>query len=780
MNLDETKKYIDKRLSRLGWAVNLDNPGYLMIHQFSRGHENRLSQLYYKVVSIGSQQPKREVTNDVVEAAIDELVRMSDMLDKTIKKNRNNNEHILNNQQNDRLSIELLAKELEMGAASNLKIDHNKTTAGVAAKSRGNGAQEIAVKPGSGTALPTILVVDDSPTIRAVVNKSLANDFTIVQASDGDDAWDYLLANNDVELVVTDLMMPNLDGYGLIERIRSDKAPIYLAGIPIIVVTTLEDANAKLRALVCGANDFITKSTDAAELQARVLARYRLAQTLKDTEKQKTYNRRPNLNVPMPPSGAAHPTGNSASASARGVASSAKTHVASLAQANKQSSKPAAGGKPETAKPGVQHSAAHAKVTPTAGVHERYAVGKANQLEAMAAKPKSRHNPTVIVTLTATLLVLIIIFGITRLDQFEPPVAEPPSVVAQASESDSKTIDDDSQQQLLSEQETSSLLSKTGSTASQPEMSPMTAGSGVTDNAVGAAKEQSQSAMPGAIKSTVKETSSALDKSAPQAVSSSSPQKPKLPDVAANAVPGKSIVTTEKSAKPTATIEKSSAGKSASSAASTSLSKSNVSSPGPVKAETKDLKLGQAPSSGQKPAQSASVGDFSVTSPSDQQSSQQSAASVAESNTTVARSKVELAPVTIAPAIPIGHVSQAELAALIKRFIFVYEAGDINQFLTLFDQNVRTNDRSTKEGLREDYEGLFNTTDLRQMTLGNVAWELRDNKADGWGNFEVKVRKKGEGQIKAFTGSLTFHVVKNDGRLVIKQLYHGQRRVGGG
>jgi hypothetical protein len=146
----------------------------------------------------------------------------------------------------------------------------------------------------------------------------------------------------------------------------------------------------------------------------------------------------------------------------------------------------------------------------------------------------------------------------------------------------------------------------------------------------------------------------------------------------------------------------------------------------------------------------------------------------------LARSKVELAPVTIAPATPSGHVSQAELAALIKRFIFVYEAGDINQFLTLFDQNVRTNDQSTKEGLREDYEGLFKTTDLRQMTLGNVNWDLRDNKADGWGNFEVKVRKKGETQIKAFVGSLTFNVEKNDGRLLIKQLYHGQRRAGGG
>jgi len=131
-----------------------------------------------------------------------------------------------------------------------------------------------------------------------------------------------------------------------------------------------------------------------------------------------------------------------------------------------------------------------------------------------------------------------------------------------------------------------------------------------------------------------------------------------------------------------------------------------------------------------------------------------------------------------APSVSSNLINQAELSGLAKRFKFVYEAGDIEQFLRLFDDDVRTNDRYTKDGLREDYEELFKTTDVREMVLGTVAWEARDNHADGWGNFEVKVRKIGEQEIKSFKGSLTFYVEKIDGRIRIKRLYHGQWRAG--
>jgi len=141
------------------------------------------------------------------------------------------------------------------------------------------------------------------------------------------------------------------------------------------------------------------------------------------------------------------------------------------------------------------------------------------------------------------------------------------------------------------------------------------------------------------------------------------------------------------------------------------------------------------------------------------------------------KSTVTASAAAPAPAVS-KQISQSDLTGVVKRFEFVYEAGDIEQFLRLFDDDVRTNDRYSKDGLREDYEELFKTTDMRKMALGNMTWEARDNHADGWGNFEVSVRKAGEQEIKTYKGSLTFYVEKIDGRVRIKRLYHGQWRAG--
>jgi hypothetical protein len=87
--------------------------------------------------------------------------------------------------------------------------------------------------------------------------------------------------------------------------------------------------------------------------------------------------------------------------------------------------------------------------------------------------------------------------------------------------------------------------------------------------------------------------------------------------------------------------------------------------------------------------------------------------------------KSDLNVATIAPtSASSGQISQAELTTFLNRFVFVYQAGDIDQFLNLFANDVRTNDRTSKTGLREDYEELFRTTDIRQMVLGNVTWEV--------------------------------------------------------
>jgi len=114
-----------------------------------------------------------------------------------------------------------------------------------------------------------ILIVDDSRTVRAALSKILNTKFAIIEAVDGEDGWKKLQVNAAIKLVVTDIMMPELDGYGLICRIRgadSDR----LKTIPIIVVTSAEDDICRERAHACGANNFIIKPAKPEDLIERV------------------------------------------------------------------------------------------------------------------------------------------------------------------------------------------------------------------------------------------------------------------------------------------------------------------------------------------------------------------------------------------------------------------------------------------------------------------------------------------------------------------------------
>lgn len=112
-----------------------------------------------------------------------------------------------------------------------------------------------------------VLVVDDEPIGLEVVKALLGStSYTIHCASSGPDA----LAKTEAlrpDLVLLDVLMPGMSGYDVCRRIR--KTP-HLSDIPIILLTALNDRDAKLRGLQVGADDFISKPFDRLELRARV------------------------------------------------------------------------------------------------------------------------------------------------------------------------------------------------------------------------------------------------------------------------------------------------------------------------------------------------------------------------------------------------------------------------------------------------------------------------------------------------------------------------------
>lgn len=123
----------------------------------------------------------------------------------------------------------------------------------------------------TGEARPRILIADDSRVIRLAIKKILGTQYDIVQVENGAHAWDKVLQDSDIQALVTDIEMPQMDGYELICRIRAAD-DTRIRELPVITITGTDDEYVRHRAFACGATDFITKPLDSIQLQARVQA----------------------------------------------------------------------------------------------------------------------------------------------------------------------------------------------------------------------------------------------------------------------------------------------------------------------------------------------------------------------------------------------------------------------------------------------------------------------------------------------------------------------------
>ncbi len=114
---------------------------------------------------------------------------------------------------------------------------------------------------------PVILIVDDQPqNIELLEAYLVPNDYEIVTAANGEAALGKL-SGNQIDLILLDIMMPGMDGFEVIRRIRQDTAHRLL---PIILVTSLHEKEDRVKGIEAGCDDFITKPVDKMELLARV------------------------------------------------------------------------------------------------------------------------------------------------------------------------------------------------------------------------------------------------------------------------------------------------------------------------------------------------------------------------------------------------------------------------------------------------------------------------------------------------------------------------------
>lgn len=115
--------------------------------------------------------------------------------------------------------------------------------------------------------MKTILVVEDSNTSRDVTSHFLQQGgFRVLEAEDGEDALN-ILRSRHVDLILTDIMMPNLDGWGLYREIRADKS---FNLTPFVFLSVLDDIDDQIKGLTLGVDDYLVKPVTPMQLIARV------------------------------------------------------------------------------------------------------------------------------------------------------------------------------------------------------------------------------------------------------------------------------------------------------------------------------------------------------------------------------------------------------------------------------------------------------------------------------------------------------------------------------
>ena len=118
-----------------------------------------------------------------------------------------------------------------------------------------------------------ILVVDDVPAnVRLLEVRLLAEYFEVLTATNGPEAID-ICENDKVDVVLLDVMMPDMDGFEVCRRLKADAATSH---IPVIMITALDQVSDRVRGLEAGADDFLTKPVNDLQLMTRVKSLVRL------------------------------------------------------------------------------------------------------------------------------------------------------------------------------------------------------------------------------------------------------------------------------------------------------------------------------------------------------------------------------------------------------------------------------------------------------------------------------------------------------------------------
>ena len=126
---------------------------------------------------------------------------------------------------------------------------------------------------------PLLLIVEDNPEMRRYIHKILSDHYQIIEAENGKEG---VRKAEEVipDLIISDIMMPQMDGYELCKRIKSNESTSH---IPVILLTAKADHESRLSGLEIGADDYLSKPFDTAEL--KLIVRNRIEERTNMREK---------------------------------------------------------------------------------------------------------------------------------------------------------------------------------------------------------------------------------------------------------------------------------------------------------------------------------------------------------------------------------------------------------------------------------------------------------------------------------------------------------------
>ena len=138
--------------------------------------------------------------------------------------------------------------------------------------------------PTSSAARPRILIADDNADMRQYLARLLAEHYEVETASDGQAAID-AARQRSPNLILSDVMMPVLDGFDLLKAIRTDETT---RSIPVVLLSARAGEESRVEGMEAGADDYLVKPFSARELLARISARLEIARLQRDNEQRVT------------------------------------------------------------------------------------------------------------------------------------------------------------------------------------------------------------------------------------------------------------------------------------------------------------------------------------------------------------------------------------------------------------------------------------------------------------------------------------------------------------